>query len=155
MNRGPLKYKLQLQLHEAKEDDPPILYFIFYIFIYIYILYFHIAREWDEATHPWLDLADVTMTTLLSPLATDELEFNFKNLPPSLDSLPARSADDPNVVVHIRRDVYSFSQKLRAMRRDTKALVPDDAATYVIRVFTGCQSATTTAPSIKIALTGE
>lgn len=141
MKRGPLKYKLQLQLHKAKEDDPPIL--------------LHIGREWDEATHPWLDLADVTMTTLLSPLATDELEFNFKNLPSSLDLLPARSADDPNVVVHIRRDVYSFSQKLRAMRRDTKAFVPDDAATYVIRVLTGCQSATATAPPIKIALTGE
>ena len=143
--RGPLEYKLQLQLHEAEEDDPPTI--------------LHVGREWDEATHPWLDLADVTITTLLSPSATEQLEFSFNNLPPSIDLLPARSVDDPNVVAQIRRDVYSCSQKLRAMGRKSKmnikALVPDHVATYTIRFFTGCQSATSTAPPISISLTGE
>ena len=134
-----MRYKLQLQLHGVKENDPPTT--------------LHVGREWDETTHPWIDLADITMTSLLSPPATERLEFSFNNLPPSLDLLPARSVDDPNVVAHIRRDLYSFTQKLRALRRTV--LVPDHVATYVIRVENGSQSATSSAPAINVSLTGK
>lgn len=139
LTKGPLKYKLQIQLHEAKDDDPPMT--------------LHVGREWDEGAHPWLDLADITMTSLLAPSVTEKLEFSFYNLPPSLDLLPARSVEDPNVLAHIRRDLYSCTQKLRALRR--KVLVPDHVATYVIRLETGSKSATSAAPPINIALTGK
>ena len=138
ITRGPLRYKLQLQLHEVKENDPPTT--------------LHIGREWDESTHPWLDVANITMTSLLSPPATERLGLSYNNLPPSLDLLPARSVDDPNVVAHIRRELYSFTQKLRALRRTV--LVPEHVATYVISVETGSQSATNSAPSISLSLTG-
>ena len=74
---GPLRYKLQLTLHLPQSDDP------------VDIL--NVARYWDEATHPWLDVADVTMVVLLSPDATENMCFNPGNLAPCLELLPARS----------------------------------------------------------------
>ena len=138
LSRGPLDYKLQLQLHEAKDDDPPMT--------------LQVGREWDESTHPWLDLADVKITSLLSPTATERLKFIFTNLPPSIGILPAQSVDDPNVVIHIRNAVYVWSQKLRSMR--SNKLVPDHKASYLIRVETGSQSGAGTDATISISLTG-
>ncbi|XP_078369939.1 allene oxide synthase-lipoxygenase protein-like isoform X2 [Oculina patagonica] len=138
ITRGPLEYKLQLQLHEAKDDDPPMT--------------LHVGREWDESSHPWLDLADIKMTTLLSPTATERLKFIPTNLPSTIGLLPAQSVDDPNVVVHFRKAVYGWSQKLRANRSNN--LVPEHMASYLIRVKTGNQSGALTSASISISLTG-
>ena len=138
LSRGSLEYKLQLQLHEAKDDDPPMT--------------LQVGREWDESTHPWLDLADVKITSLLSPTATERLKFILSNLPPSIGILPAQSVDDPNVVIHIRNAVYVWSQKLRSMR--SNKLVPDHKASYLIRVETGSQSGAGTDATISISLTG-
>ena len=135
---GPLDYKLQLQLHEAKDDDTPTT--------------LQVGREWDESTHPWLDLADVKITSLLSPTATERLKFIFTNLPPSIGILPAQSVDDPNVVIHIRNAVYVWSQKLRSMR--SNKLVPDHMASYLIRVESGSNSGAGTDATITISLTG-
>ncbi|XP_078369935.1 allene oxide synthase-lipoxygenase protein-like [Oculina patagonica] len=138
ITRGSLEYKLQLQLHEAKDDDLPTT--------------LQVGREWDESTHPWLDLADIKMTSLLSPTATERLKFTHCNLPSTIGLLPAQSVDDPNVVVHIRNAVYAWSQKLRANR--SNKLVPEHMASYLIRVETGSQSGAGTDASISISLTG-
>lgn len=138
MSKGPLAYKLQLQLHEAKDDDSPMI--------------LQIGREWDEKTHPWLDVADIKMTSLLSPTATERLKFIYKNLPASIGILPARSVDDPNVVIHIRNAVYVWSQKLRENR--SNKLVPEHLASYLIRVETGSRSGAGTDASISISLIG-
>ena len=139
ITRGALEYKLQLQLHEAKDNDPPTT--------------LHVGREWDESTHPWLDLADIKMTSLLSPTATERLKFIHSNLPSTIALLPAQSVDDPNVVVHIRNAVYAWCQKIRSMR--SSKLVPDHMASYHIRVQTGNQSGAGTDASISISLTGK
>ena len=139
ITRGPLEYKLQLQLHEAKEDDPPTI--------------LHVGREWNESTHPWLDVADIKMTSLLSPTATERLKFIYTNLPSTIGILPAQSSDDPNCVVHIRNAVYVWSQKLRANR--SNKLVPEHLASYLIRVETGNQSGAETDASISISLIGK
>ena len=139
VSKGPLDYKLQLQLHEPKENDPPTI--------------LQVGREWDEKTHPWLDVADIKMTSLLSPTATERLKFIHKNLPASIGVLPAVSVDDPNVVVQIRNDVYVWSQKLRKNR--SNKLVPEHLTSYLIRVETGGQSGAGTDASISITLTGD
>ena len=138
IGKGTLEYKLQLQLHEAKPEDSHLI--------------LQIGREWDESTHPWLDLADIKMTSLLSPKATERLKFTFRNLPPSIDLLPAQSVDDPSVVLHIRSAVYAWSQKLRSMR--SNKVIPDNVASYLIRVETGSHSGAGTDATISISLTG-
>ena len=139
ISKGPLDYKLQLQLHEPKDGDVP------------WIL--HVGREWDEETHPWLDLAYIKVTSLLSPTATERLKFIYLNLPASIGLLPAVSVDDPNVVLHIRNEVYVWSQKLRKNR--SNKLVPEHLASYLIRVETGSQSGAGTDASISVSLIGE
>ena len=139
ISKGPLDYKLQLQLHEPKEGDVP------------WIL--HVGREWDEETHPWLDLAYIKVMSLLSPTATERLKFIYLNLPASIGLLPAVSVDDPNVVIRIRNEVYLWSQKLRKNR--SNKLVPEHLASYLIRVETGSQSGAGTDASISVSLIGE
>ena len=92
------------------------------------------------------------MTSLLSPKATERLKFTFRNLPPSIDLLPAQSVDDPSVVLHIRNVVYALSQKLRSMR--SNKVIPDNMASYLIRVETGSLSGAGTDATISISLTG-
>lgn len=138
MSGGPLEYKLQLQVHQAKNDDPSTI--------------LQVGREWDESTHPWMDLADIKMTSLLSPKATERLQFTFTHLPPCIGILPAQSVDDPNVVVQIRKEVYMWSQGLRSKR--SNKVVPDHMASYLIRVETGSQSGAGTDATISISITG-
>ena len=92
------------------------------------------------------------MTSLLSPKATERLKFTFRNLPPSIDLLPAETVDDPSVVLHIRNAVYALSQKLRSMR--SNKVIPDNMASYLIRVETGSHSGAGTDATISISLTG-
>ena len=137
--KGVLQYKLQLALHVPGADDPPDI--------------LHIGRYWDESSHPWLDLADVTITTPLAPKVTECLQFNAGNLPPSLSLLPAHSIHDYSCVMHIRKDVYSWTQKMRSMI--SSKLEPKQTATYIIQVETGSQSGSGTDANIFISLTGE
>ena len=139
LSRGPVKYKLQLTLHEPKSDDPPDT--------------LNVARYWDEATHPWLDVADVTLMVLLSPDVTEKMRFNAGNLSPCLELLPARSIYHPNCVVHVRKEVYARTQKIRSLRRSTQA--PHPEATYNISVETGSQSRAGTNAQISVSLTGK
>ena len=137
--RGPVKYKLQLTLHEPRSDDPSDI--------------LNIARYWDEATHPWLDVADVTLTTLLTPDVTERLHVNPGNLPACLSFLPARSIHHPNCVAHIRNEVYAGAQKLRSLVG--KRQEPDHVTTYIINVETGSQSNAGTDANISVSLTGK
>ena len=139
ISRGPVKYKLQLTLHEARSDDPPAI--------------LNIARYWDEVTHPWLDVADVTLTALLTSDVTEGLKFSCGNLPSSLDFLPARTIYDSNCIAHIRKEVYKRTQKIRSIRSPRHE--SDHEATYVISVETGAQKKAGTAANISVTLTGK
>ncbi|XP_078369932.1 allene oxide synthase-lipoxygenase protein-like [Oculina patagonica] len=138
ISRGPIKYKLQLTLHEARADDPPGI--------------LNIARYWDEATHPWLDVADVTLISILTPDVINGFRFNAGTLPNSLCFLPARTIYDSNCIPHIRKEVYARTQKLRLMRSSSQE--PDHVATYVISVETGAQRKAGTNANISVSLTG-
>lgn len=138
ISREPVKYKLQLTLHEARSDDPPAI--------------LNIIRYWDEASHPWLDVADVSLTALLTPDVTDGLKLNCSNLPSSLYLLPARTIYDSNCIAHIRKEVYARTQKIRSLRSSSQE--PDHEATFIISVETGAQKLAGTDANISLSLTG-
>jgi len=138
ISRGPVKYKLQLTLHEARSDDPPAI--------------LNIMRYWDEASHPWLDVADVSLTALLTPDVTDGLKLNCSNLPRFLYLLPARTIYDSNCIAHIRKEVYARTQKIRSLRSSSQE--PDHEATFIISVETGAQKLAGTGANISVSLTG-
>ncbi|XP_068704039.1 allene oxide synthase-lipoxygenase protein-like [Montipora foliosa] len=136
---GSVKYKLQLTFHVPRSDDPAAI--------------LNVARYWDEATHPWLDVADVTINVFLSPDVTEKMRFNPGNLAPCLGLLPACSIHDSNCVVHIRKEVYERTQKLRALR-DGSNYAPDQTAIYSISVQTAKHKKARTDARIFLSLTG-
>jgi arachidonate 5-lipoxygenase len=85
---GPVKYILQLQLHDVRPDDPPD------------VLNSNIP--WDEATHPWHDLAEVTVTEVLSYKEAVLTSYSVANLPPAIRLLPAKSIHDFNSINYMR-----------------------------------------------------
>ena len=137
---GSVKYKLQLTFHVPRSDDPAAI--------------LNVARYWDEATHPWLDVADVTINVFLSPDVTEKMRFNPGNLAPCLGLLPACSIHDSNCVVHIRKEVYERTQKLRALR-DGSNYAPDQTAIYSISVQTANHKKARTDARIFLSLTGK
>lgn len=55
-----MNYRLQIQIHEASPNDTATI--------------FHAGILWDKETHPWLDLATVSIMTPLSPDVLERLE---------------------------------------------------------------------------------
>ena len=53
LQKGPVNYRLQIQIHEASPHDTATI--------------FHAGILWDKETHPWFDLATVSIKTPLSP----------------------------------------------------------------------------------------
>lgn len=87
--RGPVRYHLQLQLHVPSPDDSPE------------ILSCSVA--WDEATHPFIDVATVEVDTLLSLDENNLMRFSVAHCPDSLGLLPAESIDDYNSINYMRK----------------------------------------------------
>lgn len=108
---------------------------------------------WDKETHPWFDLATVTITTLLSPDVLERTSYNIANQPKSLGLLEANSPQDYNSIGQLRKVVYEFTQKIRSLK--TGSLIPGGQnASYHIEIDTGdCENAGTDA-TITIRITG-
>ena len=77
LQRGPVKYRLQLQLHlpdPGGKDDPEIL---------------NCNKEWDPETHPFMDVAFVEIDTQLSFEENNHMVFALTNCPKSLGMIPS------------------------------------------------------------------
>ena len=83
------RYCLQVQLHTARDDDSPEV--------------FNCCAEWDEASHPWMDLAEIEIERTLSWRESCLLSFSLGNLPQGLHMVPARSIFDYNSLNYMRR----------------------------------------------------
>jgi arachidonate 5-lipoxygenase len=88
LKRGPVEYLLQLQLHEATENDSELV--------------FCSNKIWDEATHPWLDLAAVTIDRMLTYEESMLMYFSLNNRPKEIGLIEATSIHDYNSLNYIR-----------------------------------------------------
>lgn len=101
--KGPVRYHLQLQLHTPTPGESDE------------VMNCNVA--WDEAAHPWMDLATVVVDRALSLRESSEMRFTVNHAPPSLGNLPARSLDDYNSVVYMRgKTGLAKSSRLLAYR---------------------------------------
>ena len=96
-----VRYKLQIQLHEINPDDSHLI--------------LHASRVWDEATHPWLDLADVNLTSLLSCDKVSDTRCSMSNVPSSIVIPPAKTIYDYTSLAHLRSTIYFGSSTLICM----------------------------------------
>ena len=88
VRRSPVRYHLQLQLHTAqKGEDPKI---------------FNCNIAWDEATHPFMDVATIEVDQVLSLNENNLMVFSVGFAPPSLAILPSNSIDDYNSINYLR-----------------------------------------------------
>ena len=91
LSKGPIEYTLQLQLHEATDHDCPLLFCSNYI--------------WDEATHPWMDLAQVSIDRMLTYEESMLMYFSLNHHPNSVSLIEATSIHDYNSLNYIRASV--------------------------------------------------
>jgi arachidonate 5-lipoxygenase len=88
LKNGPIEYLLQMQLHEATDHDSELI--------------FCSNKIWDEATHPWLDLAHITIERMLSYEESMLMYFSLNNHPPSIGLIEAKSIHDYNSLNYLR-----------------------------------------------------
>ncbi|MBI5761658.1 MAG: hypothetical protein HZA46_24375 [Planctomycetales bacterium] len=91
LSKGPIEYMLQLQLHEATDHDVPLIFCSNYV--------------WDEATHPWMDLAHVTIDRMLTYEQSMLMYFSLNHHPSSVNLIEATSVHDYNSLNYIRASV--------------------------------------------------
>jgi arachidonate 5-lipoxygenase len=91
LKRGPIEYTLQLQLHEATDHDSELI--------------FCSNKIWDEATHPWLDLARVTIDRMLTYEESMMMWFSLNHHPRSIGLIDATSIHDYNSLNYLRANV--------------------------------------------------
>lgn len=142
LSKGPIKYKLQIQLHEVKPDDSHLI--------------LHAARVWDQENHPWLDLADVTVTSLLPIEVGERTRSSLDHRPPSLAILPCQTIYDYTSIAYLRSKVYPASNKLSSKkpRRKISSEQVIDGAVYSIRVKTGNRKGAGTDAKVSLTITG-
>ena len=107
VKRGPMKYRLQIQLRKATDQDDPEI--------------FNNMRVWDENEFPWKDLAVFEVNKILDWKDSTMTTFSLKNMPKSLGIIPAKSMYDYNSLNYIRakseiaRKARLFSYKIFGM----------------------------------------
>ena len=82
------KYRLQIQLHTASDDDSPEV--------------FNNMVLWDEKMHPWHDLASFNIDKTLEWKESTMTTFSVNNMPKTLGVLPAKSIYDYNSLNYLR-----------------------------------------------------
>ena len=88
-----VRYIIQIQLHRIQpgEDDAAIL---------------NSNYEWDENTHPWMDLAQFHVTEAFDYPTSNNHYFWVGHVPPGIQIPPATSIHDPNSLLYMRKRVW-------------------------------------------------
>ncbi len=95
---GPVRYIFQIQIHTAVAGESEEI--------------FNSNKFWDEATHPWFDLAEVTITDTAEGLGDYETRMSLRHLPASLAIMPAYSIHDYNSLNYMR----AVADAIKALR---------------------------------------
>ena len=144
LSQGPIKYKLQIQLHEIRPEDSHLI--------------LHAARAWDQKSHPWLNLADVTVTSLLAVDIVELTRCSMNHHPPSVD-IPgsAETIYDYSSIPYLRSKVYPTSRMMSSSRPRTKEIKEQAASAvrYCIRVRTGNRKGAGTDAKVSLTITGK
>ena len=119
-----IEYKLQIQLHEWNPETDTN-------------MWYNPAKAWDEEEHPWINVATVTMTSLLPDDVTENTRFTITNLPEdTLTITDGTSVTDFKIVPTIRKEVYFYCQKLRPDQPSTETS-KETKVVYLVHVVTG------------------
>ena len=98
--RGPIRFHLQIQFHDIRPgENRKVL---------------SASMTWDEVTHPWHDLAEVTIEDMLDYKTSNETVFMIGNRPACMGIVAPRSIDDP-AGMNYMRDLADFPARCRLL----------------------------------------
>lgn len=103
------KYRLQIQLHTASDDDDPEV--------------FNNMVLWDERSHPWHDVAHFHIEKTLDWKQSTMTTFSVNNMPKTLGVLPAKSIYDYNSLNYLRAH-SEIARKARMLSYKVFGMVP-------------------------------
>lgn len=108
---GGVNYTLQLQLQPVTADPTQT----------------EVAKDctipWDEIQYPFLDIAQLSLTSILPAEWAEPLEFNPYHAPAELGLILARTASETASVNHLRSVVYQISADMRKYLLPNSSLV--------------------------------
>jgi len=102
-------YRLQIQLHQASNDDDPEI--------------FNNMVLWDEGILPWQDLAEFKIEKTLDWKESILTTFSVNNMPKNLGILPAKSIYDYNSLNYLRGH-SEVARKARLLSLKIFGMVP-------------------------------
>ena len=137
MSGEGVQYRLQIQLHEIKPDDSHLI--------------LHPARAWDQATHPWLDLADVKLTSLLPSDVVRDTRCSLANTPLSIVLPPAKTIYDYSSVAQLRSKVKMDPNAVSSIKPSSG----EGFSIYCISVTTGDRKGAGTDANVTLTITGK
>lgn len=104
LGQGPVRYHLQLQLHEPDAGD-------------VRELLLNPCIGWDEQTHPWMDLAEVTLDEALPFEKGNWMRFSPTNQPEGMGFIEPLSIHDPPSLERLRQSgVWARRARLLSYR---------------------------------------
>jgi len=114
--RGPIRFHLQIQFHAIRPGENRLV--------------LNASMTWDEATHPWHDLAEVTIDEMLDYKTSNVTVFMIGNRPPCMGVVAPRSIDDP-AGMNYMRDLADWPVRFRLLGNRLFGLpkpIPDERA---------------------------
>lgn len=103
------KYRLQVQLRMAQDDDDPEI--------------FNNMVPWNKERFPWLDLAHFNIDKTLDWEESTRTTYSINNMPKSLGIIPANSIFDYNSLNYMRAH-SEFARKMRWASYKVFGMVP-------------------------------
>ena len=110
VKKGPVSYKLQIQLRVASDDEDKEV--------------FNNMVIWNEKKYPWRELAYFEVTKTLDWAESTRTTFSINNMPKTLGILPAKSIYDYNSLNYLRAQT-EIVKKVRLLSLKIFGMVPD------------------------------
>ncbi len=107
--REGARYLMQIQTHPAAEGEDPEV--------------FNNMVVWDEAAHPWQDLAIIDIDETLDWRDSTMTAFSVNNMPKTLGVIPAQSIFDYNSLNYMRANT-EIARKARLLSYKLFGMVP-------------------------------
>ncbi len=109
VKRGPVKYRLQIQLRVASDDEDKEV--------------FNNMVVWNEKKYPWRELAYFEVTKTLDWAESTRTTFSVNNMPKGLGIIPAKSLYDYNSLNYLRAKTH-FVKRVRLFALKVFGMVP-------------------------------
>ncbi len=96
LHSGPIEYRVQVQIHDKDPSDPG--------------MHNSPKNRWDPDTHPWLDMAIITLDSPLVGEDLERLQFRVGRLPQGIEIVEAGGMDCPYSIPWMRDRIYPAAQ---------------------------------------------